>query len=231
MLSTSDPNFPPSCRQCGTCCRKGGPALHRIDQDLILTGIIPIGNLFTIREGELVFNQIKQRLEPTSEEIIKIKSNSSSSWCCCFYDTNQKSCRIYAHRPLECRELKCWDSLAIASIYDQNRISRKDLLESIPGMVEMVDFHESRCNHHQINRWCRDLAISEAAIGNQAQKAILESIHWDQRIRQMAQEKASTKCEQLDFIFGRPLHKILLRMGWKIQQEDNGHIHLRSTSP
>ncbi len=231
MLNTSDPNLSPTCKRCGTCCRKGGPALHLIDQDLILTGIIPLKNLFTIREGELVFNQVKKRLEPASEEIIKITGNNTDTWCCCFFDTIRKTCRIYSHRPLECRELKCWAPQTIEAIYDQDRLSRKDLLGSIPGMMELIEFHQSRCNHYLINRWIRDLAAQPSAIGNQAQTAILESIHWDQRIRQTAQEKANTKSDQLDFIFGRPIHKILLRMGWKIKQEDNGRIHLRSTSP
>jgi hypothetical protein len=30
-----------ACRRCGTCCRKGGPALHREDRHLVVDGLIP----------------------------------------------------------------------------------------------------------------------------------------------------------------------------------------------
>lgn len=48
------------CRRCGTCCEKGGPALHTDDRMLIENGHIPARYLFTIREGEPVVDNVKE---------------------------------------------------------------------------------------------------------------------------------------------------------------------------
>jgi hypothetical protein len=47
------------CRQCGTCCRKGGPAIHREDKKLLENGHIPLRYLFTIRKNEPVYDNVQ----------------------------------------------------------------------------------------------------------------------------------------------------------------------------
>ena len=57
------------CRQCGTCCRKGGPALHVEDSYLLEEGIIQLQDLVTFRAGELVRDTSNNGVVPLPAEI------------------------------------------------------------------------------------------------------------------------------------------------------------------
>jgi len=231
MTISSSPTSIATCRRCGTCCRKGGPALHKEDRKLITSGIIPIKDLFTIRSGEWVSNQIKGMNEPTPTEIIKIKGIDRKDWRCRYFNINQKSCRIYADRPVECRMLKCWEPEAIAAFYEQDRLGRKDLLGRVAGLSELIDFHQAHCDHAQLNQWVKYLSAGDSKSNKKAQTAIVESIHWDLRIRTLAHEKANTDSDQFDFIFGRPLHDTLKILGWKIRKTKTGDVILDAVTP
>ena len=62
-----------SCRQCGTCCRKGGPSFHLEDRALIDEGLIQAKDLFTIRRGEPAHENVQGKISPVKTDIIKIK--------------------------------------------------------------------------------------------------------------------------------------------------------------
>ncbi|MGD9211900.1 MAG: YkgJ family cysteine cluster protein [Desulfobacteraceae bacterium] len=227
-MPNSEP--PQKCQRCGICCRKGGPALHKTDRELVLTGAIGIDNLLTIRPGELVFNQFKNKLEPSLEDIIKIKGTTPNTWCCIFFDSNQKSCHIYPDRPLECRILKCWDTQHIESEYCTDRLQRKDILGHISGLMELIDFHHNYCNPQQLHEQLENLSSKNVPhISPHVKQLIIESIHWDERTRQLAQEKAKISPEQFNFVFGRPIRQILKLYGWEAQKKDS-KIYLRRTS-
>ena len=55
------------CMRCGTCCTKGGPALHKEDKDILLDGHIGRERLVTIRKGELAFSPISGKILTPSE--------------------------------------------------------------------------------------------------------------------------------------------------------------------
>lgn len=222
--------FNQTCQQCGTCCRKGGPALHKIDRNLVLEGFIPLKYLFTIRPGEIVSNQIKKIDEPAPEDIVKIKGSSNNSWSCSYFSISENKCRIYANRPLECRILECWNTQAIESAYHKDRLNRKDLLNSVAGLVELIDFHQAHCDHLRLNDWIPNLTHIDEKIRQEAQKGILESLHWDLRIRELALQKTNVDPLQLDFLFGRPLHFILKIRGWAIQRQGEDKFCLRKIS-
>src|SRR5512135_2095107 len=95
-----------SCIRCGTCCTKGGPTLHAKDRHLISEGHFGTGHLVTIREGELAYGPSGEAPQPVPEELIKI-AGKGKGWECIFLKKEDSSCMIYAHRPMECRILKC----------------------------------------------------------------------------------------------------------------------------
>jgi len=111
------------CSRCGTCCKKGGPCFHLEDKVLIEKGVILSRHLYTIREGELAYDNVMGSLQAVSTDTIKIKGQKDS-WTCVFYNTEENSCKIYAHRPVECRVLKCWNTADIEKIYSKNLIER-----------------------------------------------------------------------------------------------------------
>ena len=61
-----------SCVNCGACCRKGGPALHTKDAYLFEENILQIQDVVTIRAGELVRDDMKNRLVPLPAELVKL---------------------------------------------------------------------------------------------------------------------------------------------------------------
>ena len=83
--NSSDQTDTRTCRRCGTCCRKGGPAFHLADRPLIEKGTIPLRHLFTIRQGERVKDPIRGVVRPVDTELIKIKG-AQDTWTCTFFD-------------------------------------------------------------------------------------------------------------------------------------------------
>ena len=195
-----------ACLRCGTCCKKGGPAIHGEDRSLIEKGIIQIRHLYTIRKGELVHDPIRGAVLPVTSEVIKIKSGADPG-VCTFYDDRTARCRIYADRPLECRLLKCWDTAALEGVYEQDRLSRKILLEDLAGFLELVTDHDQRCGYGRLG----DL-ISRLKKGYKKQLAddLGEIFNFDNILRQLVIEKCRVEPEMLDFLFGRSLEKTIV---------------------
>ena len=62
------------CIRCGECCLRSGPSLQMEDGPLISKGLIQRRDLYTIRAGELVHDNINDRLRISEHELIKIFS-------------------------------------------------------------------------------------------------------------------------------------------------------------
>ncbi|MBI5062791.1 MAG: YkgJ family cysteine cluster protein [Desulfatitalea sp.] len=197
------------CRRCGTCCAKGGPALHRSDRDVVDSGKIPLKCLFTIRQGEPAYDNIRRSIAPAATDIIKIKGAADSDTTCIFLDQERVGCEIYESRPVECRVLTCWDTRAMMAMYDQERLTRADLLSRLPALNDLVAEHQERCGYDQVARWAE--RIKKELGGAEAVEALLDAIRYDQSLRQVAVERTHLDPGLLEFLFGRPL-SITIRM-------------------
>lgn len=229
-MSPSDPKdiditttLESTCRQCGTCCRKGGPALHVEDRDLVMDGLIPAEALYTIRPGEPVQDNVAGQLSYADNDIIKIKG-SGDDWCCRFLDDESTRCTIYDRRPAECRALQCWDTRAIEALYARDRLTRQDLLKEAQGLWELIADHDQRCGYCTIRGLAAQLSsgTSErtAALG-----AISEMVKYDESLRKLLVENGHAPDKMLDFLLGRPLTDTL--HGFHINVERTaGHIRL-----
>ncbi len=204
------------CIRCGTCCEKGGPALHTEDKALIMAGHIHTRHLYTIRTGERVHDNVSDCLIPATSDIIKIKGKSQS-WECVFFQTADKTCDIYEQRPQECRILKCWDTRAIESYYQNTRLTRQDLLAEMADLWELIQLHEENCSHELINTAIQNLDRNS---GHQASETIIAAVQYDQALRQLVIEKVQVTEDMLDFLFGRPLTQSLKTSGCRIEQVD-----------
>lgn len=221
MAFQANQNMSAACKQCGTCCRKGGPALHTQDKALIEQGIISLKDLFTIRKHELIRDQIKGVLSPLDDEIIKIKG-LGSRWQCCFLAQQGNDCTIYNNRPLECRVLFCNDPSGIEKVYALDRLRRKDLFAGIAGLWELVITHEEKCDYKtfakQARRWRQD--------GNKSDlNKLVETIAYDRHLRRLVTEKMSQAAPMTDLLFGRPMtetiHMFGISAAW---QNDQWHL-------
>ncbi len=197
------------CRRCGTCCEKGGPALHRDDRVRIEDGRLPAKYLFTIRKGEPVKDNVKGGLGFAQSDIIKIKHRTGWTGCV-FYDASTLGCRIYDDRPLECRVLKCWDTAALETVYAKNRLTRKDLLSTVTGMWDLVQEHEARCAYRKVR------ALVAAARSDNDTRAVDQlkyMIRYDQQVRLLLLSKAPANSDLILFLFGFPLKETVRRFG------------------
>jgi Fe-S-cluster containining protein len=208
----------PTCRRCGTCCRKGGPALHLEDRPLVADGLIPAHQLYTIRPGEPVQDNVAGRPAYADTDIIKIKGDGADG-CCRFLDRSSNTCTIYDHRPLECRVMLCRDTRAIEAVYDRERLTRQDLLQGVAGLWDLIVDHEQRCGYGRIRDLAGGLAGDDrektAALG-----AVTEMVKYDESLRQLLVENGHTPAAMLDFLLGRPLTRTL--PGFHIQVKSAG---------
>lgn len=193
------------CSTCGTCCRKGGPALHLEDRPLVEQGFIHTRHLYTIRRGEPARDSVRDRLIRVDSDIIKIKGGSGN-WACCFLDGDSNRCRIYEHRPLECRELECWNTSRLEQVYDRGRLSRRDLLAGIDGLWELIEDHERLCGYERIRGWL------EGPSGRGAETSrhqLAEIMNYDAEVRRLMISRGGLEPGMLDFLLGRPVEQVV----------------------
>jgi len=196
-----------TCQQCGTCCRKGGPALHLEDRPLIMDGLIPAEALYTIRTGEPVRDNVEKRRAYAQSDIIKIKGRGDS-WCCRFLAEKSARCTIYDRRPVECRALQCWDTRAIEALYQRDRLTRKDLLEEATELWEVIADHDQRCAYPSLHKLARQLT-SDPSNQATAIEAITDMVKYDESLRKLMVENGHAPEAMLDFLLGRPLVETL----------------------
>jgi Fe-S-cluster containining protein len=201
------------CKRCGTCCTKGGPSFHHADKALIEDGVIHSKYLYTIRKGEWAYDNVRQRLEPVSSDIIKIKEKNDS-WTCIFFDETQSACAIYENRPSECRALKCWDTRELENLYAKKRLTREDLISEIEGLWSLIKDHQQRCNYEIIQKLVNIIKSNPGDVG--AHLKLDEIIKFDTEIRKLVVSTAGLEPEMLDFLFGRPLPRAIKKMGLKV---------------
>ncbi len=201
-----------SCIRCGICCEKGGPAFHTDDKHLIQEGHIPLKDLYTIRKGEPVYDNVKDFVFPAPSDIIKIKRRSNAS-ACRFYEEETRSCTIYIHRPLECRILECWNTRDIEKQYTVNRLTRADLLVNMKDIWELVSDHQERCDYARINRHLGKAPLK--SVPPEVQEMVRYEIHF----RRLLAQKGGIDPDLMDFLFGKPLQETLERYGIRVKIE------------
>jgi len=219
-----------TCRQCGTCCRKGGPALHKDDAPLLKKGILQLQDLCTFRAGELVRDNSNQRIVPLPDEIVKIAAPYGArpdDWTCRFL-TGDNRCFIHETAPAECKALFCDDPTALLSMHGEDRLDRKQILEMLRApqwLLDSVEAHEERCSYAGLTELASHLEENEAA-----RRALVQVVEYDRAFRDIIMEKGKVQKEILDFLFGRPLLHTVLMYGIDSRVNPDGSITLVQTT-
>lgn len=218
------------CRQCGTCCRKGGPALHKEDARLLTEGVLQLQDLCTFRAGELVRDTSNDHVVPLPEEIVKIAAPFGSrpdDWTCRFLMENNR-CFIHDRHPAECRALFCDDPKELLAMHGEDRLDRKSILELLHApewLMDSVEAHEARCNYAALIELASHLEDQVAA-----RKALVEVVEYDRAFRELMMEKGKVQKELLDFLFGRPLMHTVIMFGIDARNNADGSITLVQTT-
>jgi len=212
-MDNSMPKNVTRCKRCGTCCLKGGPVLHQEDKKILRAGHIGYQHLVTIRKGELAFNPIISKLEPVRQELIKVHGKGKN-WSCFFYDEKKASCTIYAHRFLECRLLKCWDTSGIVPAIGKNTIIRADIINSNDPITEVIKTHEQECSYQDVENLISNLSGTDKS---KSLAKLTDLVRKDLAIRSYAISDLGLEAMFELFIFGRPLFKVLSARGLTIR--------------
>lgn len=207
------------CQRCGTCCRKGPPALHDPDKELYFSGVLNKEHLMTLRKGEYVFDNIQNHIQQLSEEMIRIRSKEGCKSCLFVNDTTN-DCDIYLDRPLECRAMKCWDNQDIIDTYARSRLKRKDLIPQDSALYEIILEHETKCSLSDVLQLVRMFKKEER---EDLLTEISGLIDIDLNIRRFLLEKTGAESRSLEFVLGRSLDRILPGLGLKVEFTQKGY--------
>lgn len=207
------------CIRCGTCCMKGGPALHRADLLLFTRGVLESAHVYTIREGEAVRN-IDDTLIILGHEIIKIKGQAKG-WTCLFYDDDRKGCKVYEQRPVECRALKCRDLRGFRRAMAAPKLQRRDVIDPNDGILKFISAHEQRCSYRALRSAEKGLRGPDPEA---AAEKILDILRYDHNIRPLLAEKLNVSPHAMDFLFGRPLTETIRTFGLCVRQEGDSFL-------
>jgi Fe-S-cluster containining protein len=210
------------CKQCGTCCRKGGPVLHLEDREILRTGQIQLQHLVTIRKGEMALSPVTDTLQATDTELIKT-AGRGGDWTCCFYNEQTGGCTIYGNRPLECRLLQCWDTAPLEAVIARNTLARTDIIAPDDPILKFIAAHDQACSCTRVTTLAAGL--NETAARKSILAELSELVRRDLHIRAQAVAAFDLPVAVELFYFGRPLFVLLSPYGIKIH-EDDGDIRL-----
>jgi len=215
------------CRRCGTCCLKGGPALHPEDLPLLQYNFLHREDLITIRQGEPLLPLAGKNPQPAPTEIIKIKG-SGADWTCIFFTRENTSCRIYDRRPLECSLLQCWNTVNLEKVAGKNLLNLYDIIDLHDPARPFIEEHKVQCPLDTLGN-----LLGKATRGNDHRAAMLQLtklVNTDLLIRSQAHDELQFSLDLELFYFGRPLFLILKQFGMEVLEE-HGNLILQVSSP
>lgn len=211
-----------SCINCGACCRKGGPALHTKDAYLFEENILQVQDVVTIRAGELVRDDMKNRLVPLPAELVKVapaKNARPDDWTCRFLTSNNR-CFLHGKHPAECRAFYCKDPEALMQLSSEPRLEREKICELIKApayWAELIKTHEEAVKYEELGPWA--LKIDE---DEEARRKFIEKVEFDRSFRELVVEKKAAPEEALPFLFGRPLLQTMVMFKLAARPGENG---------
>jgi Fe-S-cluster containining protein len=207
------------CIRCGECCLRSSPALQAQDLSLIKAGGITAKDLYTIRKGELVWDNVIQALTVTRRELLKVKEKSGGG--CIFYDDRAKACLIYEKRPVQCAAMACWNPEEFMKVYEEAKLTREDVIKD-RVLLGLMEAHEKRCSHEDLQAHVRAVVTE----GEKAVEKIIELLKFDSQMRPFLLQKLGLDPDEMDFLFGRPLAVTIRTYGLQVVREPDGSFFL-----
>jgi Fe-S-cluster containining protein len=203
------------CIRCGECCLGSSPTLQAQDLSLVEAGDIAPKDLYTIRKGELVWDNVIEGLTIARQEVIKIKEKQEGR--CIFYDHTAKACTIYEKRPAQCSAMACWDTPEFIKVYKEAKLMRENVIKD-RVLLGLIEAHEKRCSYEELQKHVKAIETE----GEKAVEKIIELLKLDFQMRPFLLQKLGLNPDEMDFLFGRPLADTIVMFGLKVIREPGG---------
>jgi len=187
--------------------------------DLFVKNTLNPTHVITIRKGEVAYSAVSQRLAPGESEMIKIREIPGGKTCI-FYESEAKTCKIYASRPMQCRTQQCWNPKNYDNIAEMPALRRKALLGVTGDLWEMVREHEERCSYAELARVMARLAATKGRTISE----LLDLLAYDDNVRTFTVEKLGFDPGIMDFLFGRPMRDAMWAYGLKVEGQPDGSV-------
>ncbi len=191
---------------------------------MVLEGRIAPADLYTIRVGELVRDNVNGGLRTTDVEMVKVREREKGDGCMHFHES-AKACGIYPYRPSQCIALECWDPADFMEVYAGEKASRKDVVRD-PVLLDLMARHEAECSYGALQRQV-DLIPED---GEKAVERIIRILKFDHNLRPLVTQRLGIAPNEMAFYFGRPLTDTLVMFGLKVTRQPDGSFFLTSLS-
>ncbi|MBF0344014.1 MAG: YkgJ family cysteine cluster protein [Nitrospirae bacterium] len=205
------------CIRCGQCCRRGSATLHVADANLIIEGAISYSDLFTIREGELVYNNLDDEFITIDYELIKISEIKGARTCSLFIEDGN-ACSIYENRPIQCRAYECWNTEGFIDTFNEEKLTREHLLAGNSVLLDVIRAHEERCSYARLAEY-----VGMIREGKDMVQEVFDALSYDEALRPLLTEKLGVAPEFMPLILGRPLRDTIIMFGYKVEKDQEGN--------
>ena len=169
----------------------------------------------------MVRDTVNGGLTTTREEMVAIKEVSGVSGGCMLYDGEEKACRIYEKRPVQCASLKCWDTRDFMVVYKRPKSRRKDMIPD-GALLGLIEAHEDRCGYSKVEDCVKHIRRE----GEKAVERLIDLMKFDFNLRPFVSNKLGVDQDEMDFYFGRPLTETISMYGLKVIRESDGSFFL-----
>ncbi|MBF0537347.1 MAG: YkgJ family cysteine cluster protein [Nitrospirae bacterium] len=205
------------CIRRGQCCMRGSATLHVADADLIINATVKYSDLFTIREGELVYNNLDDEFVTIDYELIKINEKKGTRTCS-FFEEDGSVCTIYEHRPAQCRAYECWNTEGFVSTFNEEKLTREHLLAGNDTLLDIVRTHEDRCSYAMLAE-----LVGMIRDGSDVVAEVFDALSYDEALRSLLTEKLGIAPSFMPLILGRPLADTIIMFGYKVETDQEGN--------
>jgi Fe-S-cluster containining protein len=212
-----------SCVRCGECCEKSSPTLFFEDLPLFEQEILTWNEVYALPEGDQVLSR-EGKPAILQEERLKIRELPGTRQCW-FYVAATKACRIYEHRPEQCRRQKCWEGFSEPA--SQEFLNRRHLFARLPEVWDLIAAHMERCDRRVVRQ-----AVNDVLAGNEAAAdKLFEALHFDHYLRQMLLKEWELSPAATELLLGRSLADFLNSLGLKAVLTPEGVFQLEPRKP
>jgi hypothetical protein len=137
-----------------------------------------------------------------------------------FLDGFSSCCKIYEHRPEQCRSQTCWDDTQARQLTSEPELNRQKLFdgEGLQVLRDLIKEHDRRCAFENLRDACERLKKSNGENVTE----VLELIAFEDHYRHFVAERLNLSPKMLDLYFGRSFAELVKYFDLQVKTEPDG---------